>query len=374
MEEEKLLDIEEIPDDIKHSPYSYICDFVEKLYPSTGKEVFEILSLVPISLIIPDLSYFSKTERTNMNVLFLAYSGSGKSSICKLFSKFCYYPLEGRSYTPAELENKTLKYMHEFGMFSLIIEDYATMSTDERINKIIEGVLGDEKVIDRHTTKKDIRESIEAVGLLAGVPDDLSNKITSGTLSRVLCVLIVHDDDKHSSIGKHISDNLGILNGATEKEKIIKSYYQALYEIQNNKINEYGKVVEFVIPESMREQIYKAWDGRTRIYRKQVPFNFFRELQDAYRILVSHCFLNYFNRKVKDGKMYVNQEDCQIALNLLKRNLDTKYYLFISEKMSKSIRSAVQLNNVINRISNERAKNTIKQLMPIHLKNLKKST
>ena len=361
----------EIPEEIKNNPYEYICNFVETLYPSTGKEVFEILSLVPVSLIIPDFPYFSKTERTNMNVLFLAYAGSGKSSLCSLFSKFAYFPLEGRSYTPAELENKTLRYMNDFGMFSLIIEDYATMSTDERINKIIEGVLGDEKIIDRHTTKKDIREDIEAVGVLAGVPDDLSERITSGTLSRVLCILIVHDDEKHSKIGKHISDNLGISNGSIEKENIIKNYYDFLYRVQMNKEDKFEKIREFVIPSSIREQIFKSWDIKTKIYRKQVPFNFFRELQDTYRILLSHCFLNYFNRKISDGKMFVTQEDCNIALNLLKRNLETKYYLFISEKMSRSIRSAVQLNVLINRISNEKAKNTIKQLLPIHLRNIK---
>jgi len=41
--------------EIKKRPYSYICDYVESIYPNIGYKTFKILALLPCSLIIPDL-------------------------------------------------------------------------------------------------------------------------------------------------------------------------------------------------------------------------------------------------------------------------------------------------------------------------------
>lgn len=320
-------------EEIKKNPYKIICDFYERTYPKIGGYVFEILSLVPCSLIIDDLDFFSTKIRTNMNVFFLAESGSAKSSICSEFAKISYSPIEGRSYTPAELENEAIRKK----FFTLIIEDYATMSMDERTNKIIEGAIGDEKVIDRHTTKKDVREHIEAVALLCGVPNDLNYRLTTGLLSRVICIAKAHRDKEHSDIGKHIIKNAGNKIECEIPLEKIKDYYKLLFDIQNNAGEELQRVNGFFISENIRDRIWKVWDEETKKFRKIAPFNFFRELHDGIRILVSYAFLNYFNRKINNGILEVTEEDCEIAIKLMKRNLNKKFRIYAWEKLGGSI-------------------------------------
>ena len=68
---------------IRKDPYNYICDYIESIYPKIGRKTFEILSLLPVSLVMPDIPSGTKTVRSNLNCIFLGPSGSGKSSIAK---------------------------------------------------------------------------------------------------------------------------------------------------------------------------------------------------------------------------------------------------------------------------------------------------
>jgi len=346
---------------IKKNPYEMICDYTESIYPHTGKEVFEVLSLVPCSLILPDISYFSKTIRTNMNVLFLTLSGGAKSSLCKQFATFSYFPIEARSYTPAGLE----KEIEAKPVFSLIIEDYATMAQDERILKIIEGIIGEEKVLDRHTTKKNVRKSVEGIGLFCGVPADLSSKLTSGTIFRTICLVVMHTDEEHSEIGLHINRNIGDTNNHKQLESDIRDYYTLLQEIQAGKHKEHPPVLGYDIQQMFKDALYKEWNVLTRVYRKNAPFNFFRELHDGYRMLVSLAFLNYFNRTIKDGMLVVEHEDCKIAVSLMRQTLQTKYELLMSEKLGKSVKNINQLQKIM---KSNKIPQRVKALMPMHLK------
>lgn len=352
---------EGIPEELTNDPYKYICDFAELAHPHVGGYVFETLSLVPVSLIIDDLDYFSKKIRTNLSVFFLAESGGCKSSICNQFEKFAYFPIPGRSYTPAELENEILRNP----IFSLIIEDYTTMSADERTNKIVEGLIGDEKMLDRHTTQKDIRKTINGCSLLCGVPQDISHRLTTGTLSRVLCVVKIYNDEEHSHIGRHIITNVGKKSDVNKMEESIITYYKLLQMIQADRIKEYEPVKEFEIPENIRTRIFTEWDNLTKKIRKKAPFNFFREEYDGVRVLVAYAFLNYFNRKIENGKLFVTEKDCDVAIKIMKRNLITKYNLLMSDKLGKSIKNVVQFKKIMD---SENIPEEIKQLVPFYVK------
>jgi len=142
---------------IKRDPYNYICNFVEELYPKIGDTTFRVLALMPPSLIIPDLSFKTKSIRSNINALFLAPSGSGKTSVAKLFSNLTYVPLEFESITSPNLESV----LAQNPIFSLVVGDFARMSRDPILMKTVEGVIGEEKRISRKTMRKDIETQTE---------------------------------------------------------------------------------------------------------------------------------------------------------------------------------------------------------------------
>ena len=187
------------------------------------------------------------------------------------------------------------------------------MSKDNKINKLLEGVLGEEKKIQRKTKRKDIDEKVEAVALLCGIPSDLNDSITSGALSRVVCLAIMHTNEQHSEIGRHIATTLGKEQMIDYKEEIIKNYYRLLQLIQaeeyegeyDNLISffklpkkKYSAVKDYEISNTIKQQLNSKWDLISSKFRQKIPFNWFREQLDGFRFLVSHAFLNYFSREI----------------------------------------------------------------------------
>jgi len=85
------------------NPYKFICDYAEEVYPFAGRKVFEVASLIPPSLILPDLPYKGKKIRSNINILILSPPSSGKSQLSNLFSCLTYNPINYRSVTSAKL-------------------------------------------------------------------------------------------------------------------------------------------------------------------------------------------------------------------------------------------------------------------------------
>ena len=351
-----------IPEELIRNPYDFVCNWAEKLYPNIGSYVFQYASLLPCSLIINDFNYFSEKKRSNLNIFLLTEAGGAKSSLCKLFAKLTFYPIEGRSYTAAELEDEVF----EKEIFSLIIEDYTTMASDERINKIMEGILGDEKIIDRHTKRKKIRKQIEAVGFLCGVPNDVTDRLTRGKMSRALIIVKIYGDKEHSDIGKYIAENIGVSNNECDGDEYpqIKEYYELLQKIQGGE-EKFPFIDDFEISRKIREDIVEKWDDITqRIRGSGIKFNFQRELEDGFRILVAHSFLNYFNRNKNGNTLIVNEEDCKVAKRLMARSLITKYNLYRSEKLAGGIRSSSKFHEIM---GNEKVSKEIKQLIPVYL-------
>lgn len=328
-------------DKIKKNPYPFICNYVESIYPHVGKKTFQILSLLPVSLILPDIPYGNKSIRSNLNALFLGSSGSGKSSIAKLFSSFVLNPLEFESITSAGLESA----IAHSPIFTLVVGDFARMSRDPVLIKVIEGILGEEKSIKRRTARKDVDMDVNGISLLCGVSTDLSKYILTGIIWRVCPILVGHSEKEHSEIGKHIIENSG-RHSSNGDEEIIREYYNSLIKIQSDKENKL-RVSEFNIPEDFKEMLYSEWNSLTKPYVKEMGFNFFRELMDGLRFMVSHSFLNVYNRKVEKGVLFVEEEDYKIALKLMKKSITFKFRLLRSESFSKGLKDAKDFKKIM---------------------------
>lgn len=329
----------ELPKELLDNPYKFICDYAESIYPKVGKKTFEVISLMPCSLIIPDLDYGSKKVRTNIHALFLTGSGGGKTSISNLFSNLTFNPLKFESITSAKMETS----IAQNPMFSLIVGDFARMSRDPILIKLIEGLLGEEKRIQRATMRKDIDMEVDGIALLCGISTDLSHYIFSGLIFRVVPILIGHDCNEHSEIGKHIKTKIGNKEN-DNSEEMIRKYYTKLARIQ---ADEEKQIKGYHIPKEFRDEAYKNWNRLTKPIVKDIGLNFFRELQEFFRFLCSSAFLNYFNRKVENNILYPNEKDFDIALKLMKNSINFKKKLIRSESFAKGIKDAKQFKQIM---------------------------
>lgn len=366
MKEEKYVKEEkiEIPEELIRNPYKYICDVVEEILPHTGRKAFKIISLMPCSLILPDLIYKGKTIRSNINVLFLTPPSGGKSTVSEFLSQISYSPISLRSITAAKLESK----IHSNPFFTLIVEEYATMSKNPIVGKIIEGVLGEEKRVQRATMRGEIDDVTEGIGLLCGTPVDLQEHLSGGLIFRLIPLIIFHDIEEHSSIGKDIAGGIGKDNKFELKEQYIKNYYDELLKIQSGGNSKIEQIMGYEIPENFSKEAYNEWDKMTRnIYKRiKAPFNWFRSLHEFFRVLVSHAFLNVFNRKVEKGILYPNDEDFKVALKIMRDDLKIKYRLINTDLFIRSISTLKELSQIMDseKISDEQ-KNILKSLIKI---------
>lgn len=328
---------------IKDTPYKFICDWAETIFPHTGKKVFRILALMIPSLIIPDLPYKGQKIRSNINSLFLAPPGAGKTSISKIFSYLTYNPLEVESITPARLESELNKV--EYG--SLIVGDFARMSRDQIIVKIVEGILGEEKRISRKTMRGDSEGQKELIGLLCGVPGDLSGYLTSGLIFRVVPLVVFHDSTEHSNIGEYINENMGIEEETSkEKQDEIKEYYEELLEIQTGR-HKMSPILSYKISDEIKKKIFERWDMLTKKAVEDTRLIFFRELHEGYRFLIAHAFLNVFNRKIENQRLIPNNQDLKVALYFMTENIILKKKLLKFEGFARNLKSIKELDEVL---------------------------
>ncbi len=338
----------ELPDlkqQCKKNPYKFINSWMESILPHTGGKAFEVISLMPPSLILPDLPYHNKKVRSNINVLLLTPSGGGKSTIARQLGELSYSPLEVESITPAKLESEILANP----LFTLIVGDFARLSRDPVIIKVVEGILGEEKRIQRSTMQKEIDQETDGVGLLCGTPNDLSDYLTGGLIFRLVPLIIFHNGQEHSDIGKQINMSIGSDGGVDDKENIIKEYYDELLSIQTGQHPDMNPILGYEIPDDFKDMAFSVWDKYTKEIQKRTktPLNWFRELHEFFRFLIAHAFLNIHNRKVEDGILYPNEEDYKVAIKLMKRTIKIKFKLINLDSFSRSISSLKELAEVM---------------------------
>jgi len=361
-EETRQQKLERTLDLIRRNPYKFICNYAESIYPYVGKQVFEIISLIPPSIIIPDLPFVGKKIRANINCLFLAGSGGGKTSIAKLFESITLNPLPVESITPAGLEGA----IQANPKFTIIVGDFARMAKDPIIIKILEGILGEEKNIKRKTMRKDIDIDTEGSCLLCGTPQDLSHYLSGGLLFRICPVVIIHTEKEHSNIGSHIKNRIGEDGDDDITEEAIRYFYKELEMSQLEKHPKIPKVKGYVIPKRFKDSAYEEWDKITKPIVRATNFNFLRGFHEFFRFLISHAFLNIHNRKVENGKLYPNDEDFTVALNLMKKIIKLQHDILKTERFAKTIKNLSELKRVLSSNIDPRYKEILKNLVKIN--------
>lgn len=317
------MEINEVIKKMMKDPYNFIRDYYESVYMHMGKEVFSILSLVIPSLILPPIPHESAREiKPSINFLLIAPPGTAKSSMCETFEKLAYNSFPFEYITDAKLYDV----VKQKDYVSLVVSDVFKVFSDKALAKTMENVLGDEQKLSRFTMRTDSQEKkIRAVAFLAGTPNSLTSVISDGIIFRTALCLIIHNPDEHEKIGKFVSDGAFKEPKFSVEERAIKYLYEELFKIQLNRHDTIDRVTGYKVKPEFKKKIFDVWGPLVKPQTKKTKFSFFRELHQGYRYMCAHAFLNVFNRKIEDGKIVIQEEDVNVAIELMEKELQTKF-------------------------------------------------
>lgn len=313
-------------DELVKNPYEYICKIYGLKYPHLGKKIFSLISLIPISLIIPpiEISNLKSTNRT-LSVLVLAPPGSGKTTISNRFSKLCLNPIVSHKITPARLIYEVKKATDS--MVSLIISDISTSFSNEQFVKSVESAV-EEGYVDWDTMRNKNEpvgeKRVRALAFLSGTPRLISNKrIRDGIIGRTLPIICYLNKEQHSELLHRI--NNGGDEDIEEEIEEIERFYKWIYEFYKN-----NEIKGFIIPEEIKKEMIKLVDTNqhlNEIFRRwDIPS--VRYLEDSYVILACHAFLNLNSREIQDNKIVVNNEDLEVTKKLLRNSSAYSYLIY----------------------------------------------
>ena len=324
MEIDKIKELEGLPLELIHSPYSYICNFYENMFPCIGKKVFSILSLVPGSISIPKIDAEVKQIKQKISLLWLSPTGSGKTSIAKEFEKIALNPLSTQKMTPARLVYEVYKRSNEkeIPKITLIVSDIATMFSDEETIKLLEGAIGEEAEISRNTMRnKDslINRKVDCVAFLSGTSKVVfDNKVRDGILGRCSSLVTSFFEEENKIIINHINPRMGKPLRENSSSNDIKQYYNSLFKIQDGTHSEIKPINGYIIPEEIRQDIgnFVLSSKPLKVILQKWGITSARALEETYRFLVNSAFLNIYNRRIEDNKLVVSREDLEVAKRL----------------------------------------------------------
>jgi hypothetical protein len=272
-----------------------------------------------------------------------------------MFLGFSYFPIYQKSISAKKLAHK----INEFdGMFSLGIDDFSNIMDQpdgyETI-KILEGALGDEKESSHENMRSEIKTKTQAVGLICGTFSDLrrySNYLKGGLLSRMSLLFLSINDKQRERVADFINEGIGKMaqsDVSKIQQKIIKDYYLILFEIQSKKNKDIPQVSGYSFNEAFKNMALASWKKNVNGYANDTNGDFKREFHDFYRFVVSHCFLNVYNRKISNGIIYPIKEDYDFALGLMEDTLRNKIALIRSETLaSNELNSPAKLLKFLN--------------------------
>ena len=201
--------LNKLPRELIEKPYHYIRNYYEMIYPHIGDKVFSILSLIPISLIIPKIPRGKKLLKQKITLLLISPPGTGKSSIANEFEKITFDPIALEYITDSRLFYELSKKDRA----TLIISDIAKIFSNEMIIKQIENAVGEDGYISRNTMlnrEEDTKKLLDVVAYFSGTPENLINdRIRDGLLARTSALIIVHTLKEHEEILNYVNDNIG---------------------------------------------------------------------------------------------------------------------------------------------------------------------
>ena len=331
--------LNKLPRELIEKPYHYIRNYYEMIYPHIGDKVFSILSLIPISLIIPKIPRGKKLLKQKITLLLISPPGTGKSSIANEFEKITFDPIALEYITDSRLFYELSKKDRA----TLIISDIAKIFSNEMIIKQIENAVGEDGYISRNTMlnrEEDTKKLLDVVAYFSGTPENLINdRIRDGLLARTSALIIVHTLKEHEEILNYVNDNIG--EESKENMNYIPYYYNILDEIQNDSNNKYPPVQGYIISKEIKKEIGEFIKPLVKQTFIQFGVESIRELEQAYRFLLSHAVLNYFNREKIKGKIVITSEDLKVAKFLIKREIETKHKIIatISERNKSNLKT-----------------------------------
>ena len=316
---------------IKEDPYNFIRNYYEGIYMNMGREVFSTLALVIPSLILPPIPHEHAREiKSSINFLLIAPPGTAKSSIAETFTKLSYNSFPFESIT----DSKLYEVISQKDFVSVVVGDVFKIFSDRMLNKTMENILGDEQKISRMTKRTDSHEKkIKAVAFLAGTPDSLTSVISDGMIFRTAICLVFHNPDEHENIGEFVSEGAFKDHVGTEEEMEIEDYYRELLEIQLNRHSSIDQITGYVVNPEYKKKLLNAWKPLVRPITRKTKFSFFREFHQGLRYMVAHAFLNVFNRKIENGRIVIEEEDLRVAINLMSKELETKFEVLSCSKV-----------------------------------------
>lgn len=338
----KSIKIDDFPSKLIANPYVEIINWSEKRFKLLGKFVFPYLSLMPISTYIPKIPYEGMNLPCNISFLLLTPSGGGKSLIAETMESICMNPYNVDKVSAPEM----LSELDGQDNVSIITGDAGRIFRDKEFLKSLEMVIYDGRV--RKRNKREILDyTINANCYLAGVPQDITSYLSSGILSRVTPMVIMHSREDQKLIGQGIIDSLGITNIKDSlTSEIIKNYYKFLMQIQAGENKEFPKIKGYILSEKTKDYINKVWSRNLDKSKTQPYENYYRELISGFKYMCASAFLNLPNRKVEDGFLVPNQEDLKVGLILQADEIATKINLTRMEKISSQIRDIKALEKV----------------------------
>jgi len=343
----------EIDENIKKDPYNFIRNYYESIYLNMGKEVFSILSLVIPSLILPPIPHEHAREiKSSINMLLISPPGSAKSSIAETFAKLAYNSFPFESITDAKL----YEVISQRDFVSVVVGDVFKIFSDKILNKTMENILGDEQKISRMTKRTDSNEKkIRAVALLCGTPNSLTTVISDGMIFRTSVCLIFHNPDEHQKIGEYVGNGTFVDHKGENEEKSIENYYSELLQIQTGQHSNIGPVKGYVVKEEYKRRLIEEWKPLVMSMTRKTKFSFFRELHQGFRYMVAHAFLNIFNRKIENEKIVIEEEDVKVAIELMKKELNTKYEILSCSNVvnEERLRNTKDLSDYVERVKNK---------------------
>lgn len=346
---------------IKKDPYNFIRDYYEKIYMHMGREVFSILSLVIPSLILPPIPHEHAREiKSSINFLLIAPPGTAKSSIAETFSKLAYnsFPFEYIT------DSKFYEVISQKDFVSVVVGDVFKVFSDRMLNKTMENVLGDEQKISRMTKRTDSHEKkIKAVAFLSGTPESLTSVISEGMIFRTSVSLVFHDPFEHEKIGEFVGDGVFRDHKGKEEELAIEQFYGELFEIQQDKHGEIEPIEGYIVKEEFKKKLIDAWKPRVKSITRKTKFSFFRELHQGFRYMVAHAFLNVFNREIKKGRIVITEEDTDVAVELMVRELETKFEILSCSRVisEEKLKTTKDLAEYVDRVKRLNPKDKIKE-------------
>lgn len=316
--------------DIKEDPYSYICNYYESRWPYAGEKFFQYASLVVASASLPEfeLPTQGKTMLPTLHLLVVGNSGSGKSALLRQVDELAYKSELTGKITEAQLEYKIGKMKQG----TLLVNDLKRNLDTKGFEKVFEGIV--DGFVSRETTRTSMKGTVKISSIGVGVHSDLkSKKLFSGFLPRMIPIFLIYDVKKQKGVADKISEQyIKDVNGELSLEEI-KKYYRELINIQRGK-SKHQKVEDVEFSEDGGDKLTKNF--KILIDEKGSKNKYyFRDLEYGFRIALNHAFLNYFNREVKNNTIKVTEDDFQIAIDLMEKEIDKKDLLMSNEKARK---------------------------------------